>query len=64
MSDTNNKKSVTPVADWILEHVRPHAAWNPSQKDDDEDLKFGNLSDFWENAKDHIEIGIKFKFKF
>lgn len=69
MSETDNNisddnKPKTPVSDWILEHVRPHVAWIPDEDVDKDKNTFDGLGDSLEYVKDHIEIGIKFKFKF
>ena len=60
-SDSNVK---VPIANWILEHVRPHVGWVDGKSDDADLEKINDIGDSLEYIKDHIEIGIKFKFKF
>ena len=47
---------------WIKEHVRPHVRYD--KKDGDINLKKNSLSNILNKAKDKLEIGIKFRFKF
>ena len=49
---------------WCLDHVRPQIGWDEGDGEGGEENKGSSWRDKWQNVKEHIRIGIGFRFKF
>jgi hypothetical protein len=61
-----HKPSKKTITEWIADHVRPHVNWSDYPDDYDvHEESSSNIIEGWKDKiKNHVVLGVKFKWRF